>query len=84
MKVALSTHGWGNIYPFQDGGPYHIGTSPFICLENRWTDFSVTETSIMKELINCKVALSTPELGDIYLFQDRGLYHIDISPNQWT
>ena len=32
------------------GGTYHIETSPFISRANLWTDFSMIETAVMKEL----------------------------------
>ena len=31
-----------------DGGPYHIDTSPMIFIANLWTDFYMTETSVIK------------------------------------
>ena len=34
LKIALSTHGLGNISLFYDGGPYHIETNPLICSAN--------------------------------------------------
>ena len=36
---------------FDDGGPYHIETSPLISSANQWTGFYVIGTSVMKELI---------------------------------
>ena len=35
---------------FQDGGPYHIETSPLICFRNQWAGLCVVGTSVMKEL----------------------------------
>ena len=35
---------------FQDGGRYHIETSPLICGANQWTDFYMILASVMKEL----------------------------------
>ena len=34
-----------------DGGPYHIETSPLIFSANHWTGFYMMGTSVMKELI---------------------------------
>ena len=39
-------------YLFHDGGPYHIETSPLICIANEWTGFYMIGTTIMKELTN--------------------------------
>ena len=36
-----------------DGGPYHIETSPLICKANQWAGFYMIGTSVIKELINC-------------------------------
>ena len=34
----------------QDGGRYHIETSPFICSVNQWTGFHMITVPVMKEL----------------------------------
>ena len=34
-----------------DGGPYHIETSPLNLSGNHWTGFYMMATSVMKELI---------------------------------
>ena len=36
---------------FLKGGPYRIATSPLICRANKWSDFYMIGTSVMKELI---------------------------------
>ena len=36
--------------PFQDGGGYHIETSPLICGANQWTCFYMITASVLKEL----------------------------------
>ena len=38
------------INPFQDGGRYHIETSPLICSANQWTGFYMTTGSVLKGL----------------------------------
>ena len=53
IKIALSTHGYGNIYFLHGGGPYHVETSPWTCSGNQWIGFYLIGTSIMKDLINC-------------------------------
>ena len=35
---------------FQDGGRYHIETSPLICRSNQWTGFYMITASVLKEL----------------------------------
>ena len=35
---------------FDNGGPYHIDTSPLICSANQWTGFYMIRTSVKKEL----------------------------------
>ena len=35
---------------FHAGGPYHIETSPLTKRANKWTDFYMMTTSVMKEL----------------------------------
>ena len=35
---------------FQDGGRYHIETSPLICRANQWTGFYMITASVLKEL----------------------------------
>ena len=35
---------------FQDGGRYHIETSPLICFANQWTGFYMISATVMKEL----------------------------------
>ena len=35
---------------FNDGGLYHIETSPLICSANQWTGFYMITASVMKEL----------------------------------
>ena len=35
---------------FNDGGPYYIEASPFICIANQWAGFCMMGTSVMKEL----------------------------------
>ena len=37
--------------PFDDGGRYHIETSPLICGANQWTVFYMITASVFKELI---------------------------------
>ena len=37
-------------YPFQDGGRYHIETSPFIFSANQWTGFYMISAFVMKGL----------------------------------
>ena len=37
--------------PFQDGGRYHIETSPLIHRANQWTGFYMKMVSVMKGLI---------------------------------
>ena len=49
VKIALSTHGLGNIYLFQDGGPYHIETSPLICS----AIWFLYDRDLPQERINC-------------------------------
>ena len=39
--------------PFQDGGRYHIETSPLICGENQWTGFYMITASVLKGLRTC-------------------------------
>ena len=34
---------------FHDEGPYHIETSPLTSSTNKWTDFYLITTSVMKE-----------------------------------
>ena len=36
--------------PFQDGGRYHIETSPLICGANQWTGFYLITASVLKGL----------------------------------
>ena len=35
---------------FQDGGRYHIETSPLICRANQWTGFYIITASVLKGL----------------------------------
>ena len=37
-------------YLFHNAGPYHIETSPLICIANQWTGFYMIGASVMKEL----------------------------------
>ena len=37
-------------YHFQDGGRYHIETSPLICRANQWTGFYMITASALKGL----------------------------------
>ena len=53
VKIALSTHGLGNIELFHDVGSYHIENNPSICSTNQWTGFFMIGASVMKELITC-------------------------------
>ena len=41
-----------HVNEFDDGGRYHIETSPFICSANQWTSFYMIAASVMKELMN--------------------------------
>ena len=43
-------YSWILIYLFHDGDPYHVETSPLICIANQWTGFYMMGTSFMKEL----------------------------------
>ena len=38
------------LYPFQDGGRFHIETSPLICGANQWTGFYMVTASALKGL----------------------------------
>ena len=40
---------------FNDGGRYHIETSPLICSANQWTGFYVITACVMKELKQIKL-----------------------------
>ena len=40
---------------FNDGGRYHIETSPLICSANQWTGFYVITASVMKQLKQIKL-----------------------------
>ena len=40
---------------FQDGGRYHIETSPLIYRANQWTGFCIIAASVMKELIDIRL-----------------------------
>ena len=42
-------------YLFHDRGPYHIEICPLIYRANQWTDYYMTETCVMKELINALI-----------------------------
>ena len=43
---------WCCLTFYDEGGPYHIKTSPMICSANQWTSFYMTATSAIKELGN--------------------------------
>ena len=45
---------------FQDGGRYHIETSPLICFANQWTVYYMITLTVMKGL-NANTALSMYE-----------------------
>ena len=48
---------------FHDEGPYHIETSPLICIANQWIAFYMIETFVMKELTG-SVIMGTLVLHD--------------------
>ena len=51
------------VEPFQDGGRYHIETSPLICRANQWTGFYMITASVLKELRGSEV--NTGEYGSV-------------------
>ena len=44
-------------YFFNDGGSYHIETTPLNCRANQWTSLYMIETSVVKELSQCFIAI---------------------------
>ena len=54
---------------FMTGGPYHIETSPLICIANQWIGFYMIGTSVRKKLMAEKKSSSQRYTypADIYL-----------------
>ena len=54
----MNENGWhcfSTVYLLHNGGPYHVETSPLICLTNQWTGFYMIGTSAMQELNRWKI-----------------------------
>ena len=49
------------------GGPYHIESSPLICTASQWSVFYMIRTSVTKELIIRKIAISSFVVGSVVL-----------------